>query len=365
MTFVGALQVAVMSFAGNEIKKTAVEAAETCECEGAVQASCAAHSGHVGHEGHQGHESLAPVGVMSDHTHDAGGVMLSYRYMYMSMNDNYIGRDKVSDAQMISPSGEGYLVTPTSMETNRHMLGGMWAPHDKITLMLMAPYVLKSMSHLRRDGLRFTTKSDGFGDLRLSSLINVMDINDHRINLNLGISAPTGSIKEKGFVPGLGQTQLPYPMQLGSGSWDLLPGLTYLGQAGSWSWGAQFLANIRLETNNQDYRLGDEYSLTGWGAYRWSDWISTSLRVVGTSWDDIHGQDKGLVIPAAVVPTADPGLRGGERVDVLAGINFYMDKGWLKDHRLALEVGGPVYQDLSGPQLGNEWMLIVGWQKIW
>lgn len=323
------------------------------------------HSEHGDHSRHQDHDILAPVGIMSDHTHEAGGGMLSYRYMHMSMSDNYIGSDKVSDAQIISPSGEGYMVTPTSMEMDMHMLGAMWAPHDEVTLMLMLPYLFKSMDHLRRDGLRFNTASDGFSDLRLSSLIEVMDIHGHRINLNLGISAPTGSITEKGFVPGPGNTQLPYPMQMGSGTWDLLPGLTYLGEAGQWSWGAQFLANIRLDSNSQGYRLGNEYSLTTWGAYRWSDWISTSLRVVGTTWDDIHGNDKGLVIPAGAVPTADPGLRGGDRVDILAGINIYLQDGLLKGHRLALEVGGPVYQDLHGPQLGNDWMLIVGWQKNW
>ncbi|MCF6314055.1 MAG: transporter [Verrucomicrobiales bacterium] len=302
---------------------------------------------------------------MSDHTHHAGGGMLSYRYQYMSMSDNFKGRDKISDAQMISPTGEGYMVTPISMEMHMHMLGGMWAPHDKVTLMLMAPYMINTMDHLRRDGFIFNTETEGFGDLRLSALTQVMDLGGHRINLNFGLSAPTGSITEKGFVPGPGNTQLPYPMQLGSGSWGLLPGLSYLGQSGKWSWGTQFLANLRLDTNSQGYRLGDEYSLSSWGAYRWSDWISASLRVVGTTWDDIRGEAKGLMIPPSVIATADPSLRGGERVDVLAGINLYVQEGWLKGHRLALEVGGPVYQDLNGPQLGNQWMMMLGWQKAW
>ncbi|MCF6314051.1 MAG: hypothetical protein L3J39_16510 [Verrucomicrobiales bacterium] len=69
-----------------------------------------------------------------------------------------------------------------------HMLGGMWAPDDKVTLMLMAPYMLKSMRHLRRDGLRFDTRSDGFGDFKLSSLVQVLSRQDHRVNLNFGIS---------------------------------------------------------------------------------------------------------------------------------------------------------------------------------
>lgn len=366
MLCVGVSALNLSLFAKDEKESAVVSNKNVCSCEGEAEPStCDLHTEGEGHGGHEDHDILTPVGIMSDHTHHAGGGMLSYRYQYMSMTDNFKGRDKVSDAQMISPSGEGYLVTPTSMDMHMHMLGGMWAPHDKVTLMLMAPYMLKSMQLLRRDGLRFDTRSDGFGDLKLSSLIQVWDRQDHRINLNLGVSAPTGSITEKGFVPGLDNTQLPYPMQLGSGSWGLLPGLTYLGQTGAWSWGTQFLANLRLNENSQDYRLGDEYSLTAWGAYRWSDWISTSLRVVGTTWDDIHGKDKSLIIPAGVVPTADPGLRGGDRVDVLAGINLYMQSGVLQGHRLALEVGAPVYQDLSGPQLGNQWMMMIGWQKNW
>jgi hypothetical protein len=37
-------------------------------------------------------------------------------------------------------------------------------------------------------------------------------------------------------------------------------------------------------------------------------------------------------------------------------------KGPLHGHRFALELGRPVYQDLDGPQLENDWLLTVGWQ---
>ena len=36
-------------------------------------------------------DSHAPIGVMSDHTHEAGEMMFSYRYMFMNMNENYVG----------------------------------------------------------------------------------------------------------------------------------------------------------------------------------------------------------------------------------------------------------------------------------
>jgi hypothetical protein len=34
----------------------------------------------------------------------------------------------------------------------------------------------------------------------------------------------------------------------------------------------------------------------------------------------------------------------------------------LKGQRLAVELLRPVYEDLDGPQLGNEWTLNAGWQ---
>lgn len=44
------------------------------------------------------------------------------------------------------------------------------------------------------------------------------------------------------------------------------------------------------------------------------------------------------------------------------GVNDYARSGSFKGHRLALEVGYPVYQDLDGPQLETDWMLTGGWQ---
>ena len=60
-------------------------------------------------------DSHAPISVMGEHTHNAGEWMLSYRYMYMDMEDNYVGDNHVSDRNVVSPAGEGFIVTPTDM----------------------------------------------------------------------------------------------------------------------------------------------------------------------------------------------------------------------------------------------------------
>ena len=299
----------------------------------------------------------APIGVMGDHTHDAGEVMFSYRFMRMDMAGNRDGTTDLTSAQVL----EQFPVTPTEMTTDMHMLGAMYAPTDDLTVSVMAPYIFKSMEHVTRMGTNFTTQSSGFGDIRLMSLYKILDQDRQRIHLNAGISFPTGSTNQRDDTPAGSDQVLPYPMQLGSGTFDLWPGGTYLGQSDNWSWGGQALGTIRLGTNGNSYRLGNRLNVSGWGARRWNNWFSTSVRLNGNTWGNISGADPRL--NAAIIPTADPTLRGGTRLDVGFGLNFLVNKGALAGHRLAIEFALPVYQSLDGPQLETDWLLTLGWQK--
>jgi len=306
-------------------------------------------------------DSHAPIGVMGDHVHEAGEIMLSYRYMFMDMRPNYVGDDEVTPRSQLSAPGAGpFQIMPTDMQTEMHMIGAMYAPTDDATLMLMLPVLEKTMDHLVVNGTRFNTRSNGAGDFKFGGLVRLFETENTTSHLNLMMSAPTGSITETGFVPPAGGVvRLPYPMQLGSGTWDLKPGVTWLGQAGDFSWGAQLLGALRLGENDENYSLGDEITGNVWGAWRLSDSLSASVRLSATRWGDIDGRDARIGGP---VPTARPDLRGGERVDVFGGINYYIRGGALEGHRFAVEAGAPVHQDLDGPQLGMDWMITAGWQ---
>ena len=306
----------------------------------------------------------APIGVMGDHVHEAGEVMLSYRFGRMSMDDNYDGFDRESARSVVgTPAAPGpFTVVPTQMTMDMHMLGAMFAPHDAVTLMAMVPLVRLEMDHLTRAGGRFTTEASGLGDVRVSALIRLFDTGRHGVHLNAGLSTPTGSINESDFLPAAGSSQtLPYPMQLGSGTWDLLPGATYKGRSERISWGAQALGTIRTGDNRKSYRLGNRVDLSAWTAYRWRRWISTSARLAWSQWGNIHGADRRL--NPAVVPTADPDRRAGSRLDWLLGVNLVVPLGRAGHHRFGLEYGRPIYQRLDGPQLGSQWRLVLGWQS--
>lgn len=325
----------------------------------------------------------APVGVMVNHYHGKSEGMFSYRFMNMHMEGNRMGTDSLSVNDVAFGTGLGFPVIPTRMDMQMHMFGTMYAPSDNLTLMVMLPYQNNTMDHVVAAGpppplaglagRTFTTESDGIGDLKLSGLIKLYNQNRHSLHLNLGLSLPSGSIDERGEAPipngaggTFGQVLLPYPMQLGSGTVDFMPGLTYLGQSDQWSWGAQTLGTLRIDDNRQGYSLGDSIEASTWIARRFNDSVSSSFRLKSFAWGNYEGRDQRIAtLPLPTVfgiPTADPNRRGGTRLDVLMGINYYARGGWFKGHRVSVEGGLPVYQNLDGPQLETDWILTVAWE---
>lgn len=336
----------------------------------------------IGHHGAHRADGHAPIGVMGDHMHAKGEWMLSYRFMRMEMKNSRDGSSSISPEEIVTSVANPFFgqpmqpptlrVVPTQMTMDMHMFGAMYAPNDWLTLMIMGSYLKKDMDHVTfmgpvgtTVGGEFTTRSSGFGDTRIGGLIRLYDDETHHFHLNAGLSLPTGSITETDdVITPTGATPtvtLPYPMQLGSGTFDLLPGITYTGESKSVGWGAQYSAVIRLEDeNHEDYSLGDEHRFTAWGSYLWKPWISTSIRIAGQTIDEISGQNPDIVAP---VQTADPDNQGGERVDLLLGMNLIGQEGVIAGHRLAFEFGAPIYQHLNGPQLESDWTFTVGYQK--
>ena len=311
-----------------------------------------ANHNHIGNE---------PIGVMGAHAHSRGDWMFSYRYMHMDMEGNRDGTSRLSRSDVLSD----YMIAPLKMDMDMHMLGAMYGVSDNLTIMAMMPYRNIKMDHVTRMGRKFTTKTSGIGDLKLSSLFTLKRWGAHELDFNLGLGLPTGSINEKDDTPAGNNQHLPYPMQLGSGTWDLIPGLTYLGKHDALSWGAQGVAVLRLGENKNDYTLGNRFNLTGWVAKDWTKQWSTSFRADAQWWGNIDGSDKKLPAMApAMVPTADPDLRGGRRLDLLLGASFAPASGWFEGQRFAAEVGAPVYQHLDGPQLETDWIVTLGWQLV-
>ncbi len=313
----------------------------------------------------------APIGVMADHTHGGREAMFSYRSMWMPMSGSLVGTEPIEDAQIVSPTGQNFRVTPSEMPMRMDMVGLMVAPSRRLTLMAMVPFVTMDMDHKSRmsvaadpDAVAFSTSSGGIGDVSATALVLLAEPGRSRVHAGLGASFPTGSIDETDDTPMGEDQQLPYPMQVGSGTVDLQPSLTYLGQSDRFGWGAQARGTVRLGTNERDYALGDRAGLTGWASVLLTDAFSVSTRLDGQAWGTIDGADPvyQMGVETRLVPTVFPDLRAGERVDLSVGVNAVVPSGVLEGFRAAVEVGVPVYQRLAGPQLETDVVLTVGAQ---
>ena len=339
-------------------------------------------------------DSYAPFGVMGDHAHEAGELMLSYRFMGMAMDGLLDGTGTVSTEDALLH----YQMVPTAMQMQMHSFGAMFAPHDSVTFMAMTSYRSNFMemegAHTHATGGHDhpvghqEMESTGLGDLRLSVLIPLLNAANADLIFNAGVSIPTGAIDVEGTHGGDELIVLPNPMQLGSGSFELRPAVTFAGMKGSWAYGAQARAAIPLNENSRDYRLAPTVGSTLWGARKLNDWLSISVRGSIQNWGNIttsaehtemessedehdhasHNSHAAPVAPTQTVymsPTMDPNLQGGTRADLAAGVNFIVPDrfgGILVGQRLAVEFQMPVYQNLDGPQMALGWTIVAGWQ---
>ena len=327
-------------------------------------------------------DSHAPIGVMGDHVHSQGEWMLSYRFMAMDMQGNLSGSSRIAPDTIVTTVPNRFFgapgqpptlrVVPLDMTMDMHMFGLMYAPGDRVTMMLMANYVEKDMNHVTYMGGmgttilgNFRTSTSGWGDTSLSALVSFINEDENKLHATIGLSFPTGSTDETGQILTPMNMQptvrLPYPMQLGSGTYDPILGLTWTGFGSRLAWGAQWRSVFRIDDNDEGYELGDEHRLTGWLSYLWSDTVSTSLRAEYFDRSNISGIDPMIMAP---VQTADPDRYAVTRTDIGVGINIAGQHG-LDGWRLALEYIVPVNQDVDGPQLETDAQLVLGLQKAW
>ena len=321
----------------------------------------------------------APIGVMGDHIHGKGEFMLSYRFMHMDMQGNRTGTESVGADTIVTVVPNRFFgrpmqpptlrIVPTEMSMDMHMFGAMYAPADWLTLMVMGMYMEKEMEHTTYMGGRgtnvrgrFRVKTDGIGDTRASGLIRLHDDGVHQLHLNAGVSFPTGSTsKAHEILTPMGArptVRVPYAMQLGSGTYDLLPGITYNGHSGKMYWGGQYMGTFRLG-DDRGYSLGEKHTLSAWMNYQWRPFISTALRLQFDTLGEIDGMDPMISGP---VQTANPDNYGGDELTLNPGVNLMGQSGALTGHRLAVELSLPLLRDLNGPQMETDWTVTAGWQ---
>ncbi len=301
---------------------------------------------------------FAPVGVLLDHTHAKGDWTFLFRYAQVDKRNLLTGSAPISVGQVSATCYQPdpkYCQVPISSSRSTYTMGAMYAPRDRFTFALLLPVVTNHLEQWTSGGPQVTDTS-GIGDAKLLFLIPFVQKGDEQTQFNFGISFPTGSIQQ---VDDTGQ-RLPYTMQLGSGSWDAIWGVTYTGEQSVISWGGQFEGQYRISSNSIGYRLGTVYQASAWVSGGITDWVSVSARFAWTRQGNIHGVDPTL--DKTLTPLNDNMLQGGTTLQVGPGLNVLLP--FAGGQRLAVELVLPVFEDLDGPQLSSEMTLIAGWQWL-
>ena len=307
----------------------------------------------------------APISVMGDHMHKMGEWMVSYRYMSMEMEGLLSESSSVtSNSQLGTMMMPGdFDMVPTKMTMDMHMFGTMYAISNKWTLMGMINYLDNEMTMQSRM-MKMGSESSGLGDIKIAGLYDLAQWDSgRRMHLNLGLSLPTGSIDEKDSMSRV----LGYGMQLGSGTYDFHPAITYLAQTEKYSYGAQLGGILRIGENDQDYTLGNKFEAALWGARKITDSLSASAKLDYSTQSEIDGSDTRLDTRNMMMasPSFQTASQGRDITTFGLGLNYYFQNGGLSGHRLAAEWETPIDQKVNGVQLELDSVWTLGWQYAW
>ncbi|WP_347986934.1 DUF3570 domain-containing protein [Methylomonas sp. AM2-LC] len=347
---------------------------------------------HAAHQ-HAHQHANAPAGVMFAHMLDQPGEwMLGYRFMQSNQGGTMLhGSQPANRSELLTapcPGGGGNNASlfknhcdmfATSMNMNMHMLDLMYAPTDWLNVMLMPQFVDMSMkmdmsampmsTMMQAWGMygytaRDQQQSGGFGDTGAYALLRLWDGDGHHVHLTQGISIPTGTVTTRYEWSNFGYYS--YDMQAGSGTWDYKPSLTYTGEQDDWYWGAQISGTHRLQSiSGHGWSLGDIWQGTGWGGYRFTNWLSGTVRGVYSAQSAIHGSyPDGSNYGSFAwgnMPNQFSQNYGGSYADAGFGVTATVPKGDYAGNSASFEWLQPLYTYVNGYQLDRAGALSATW----
>lgn len=305
-------------------------------------------------------DGMGPAGMFGEHTLPAGKMFISYRYLQNSFNQNYVGSHRTD-----APTG--FPFAPTRMLQDSQVALVEYGVTNDLTMLALLPFQHNEIVSQTATGDYKATFTNP-GDIRLMGMLVVTRGEGSQSHANFGLSIPVGFLEQQniGSTPGPSPTEpnLPYAIRTSSGTYDVLLGYTYRKQYECWSWGAQANAVIPTGKNTLGYELGNQWQLTGWLSRRWTDRWSTSARLDGHMNGNIRGDDGRL--NTMLSPANQANVQARNYLNGLLGVNYLLTRPEhrIREQRLFLESGIPLYQWVDGPQVGLSWTLNAAWGMV-
>jgi len=307
----------------------------------------------------------SPIGVYIADMPSPGVITLGFSPLFASYENLILGD------QMISPSYvslyspwfynpfEANRVAPLQKLSSYQTAKIHYGITDKLSFAVTTGYVLHNVKEQVFGGQtganvlgQSAIETRGVSGLTSTLVMKIYEDAINRIQLNFGGSFPVGynTAAVNSLTPsGITATfRAPYALQPGSRTLDFLPGILYVGNTNSFSWGIAYRGRLPITTNFQGWRPGSENQLHGWLGYEFLNGIENTIRLQHTVEKTTTGYD--LFINGKT-PGANPNFVGGQRLELFVGA---IVDGAIIDNdnfSLAFEIGMPLYQAVNGPQL--------------
>ena len=284
---------------------------------------------------------------------------LRYKFQRADFEGFNKGTDRLSDNEVLFSPGleprtdDNFPVVPTTITQEVHALIVGYQLSEQLNINLAVPYVKQTTNHISivPSYADFTIRSSGIGDVSVIGSYQFETSGEGKLQLSLGLSFPTGSIDKEGDTPRApGNQQLPYTMQLGSGTYDIPASIHYSGTGNGFGWGTELAAKIRLGENDRDYSLGNRFSASTWLRFNKLEWLKPSIKLIYEYSKSIDGKDIDLLVPGAFpypASVTNPKMYGGKQARVVLGFKIPV---FAKGNYVELEIGKPFYESLNGPQ---------------
>ncbi|MCH8011722.1 MAG: transporter [Candidatus Marinimicrobia bacterium] len=220
---------------------------------------------------------------------------------------------------------------------------------NKLVVIGVIPFLNKEMN-MTKEGTRQSRGDSGWGDLKLLAKYQFFQKDTRSSTLRMtflgGIKLPTGKYNASDA-----EGPLPRPLQLGSGSFDILGGpiITYVRNR----LGINAEVSFRKNTEADNYRFGDILSTNFVLGYRILPKVyETYPSPYATAFLELLSQFRGRDRENGV----ELEDTGGKVVLLSPGIQFVLSRTFLVEASLQV----PIFQDLNGTQLGIDFSSTFG-----
>ena len=170
---------------------------------------------------------------------------MGYRYSSERFRGTLLGTQEISAVEVL----DSFTVAPL---THNRWTGDLDVRFGLgiTTVEVSVPWVRNEILNETATGF-FESQPEFIGDISLRGLFDILERDEYRLNLTLGATLPTGKISKRGTTATLTRGVLPFTMQGGSGSLDILAGGTFQVQNDIASIEAQINSVIRFKNNNK------------------------------------------------------------------------------------------------------------------